>query len=118
MIPAVMEENEKDLKQHYDGPLVIVKRFRGLPEAFVAKSILDSAEIDSYFTDEKVVGMVYPNLIGTIKLMVRPEDLDTAVELLSQQPEEPIEEVAEDGADFSTMLRKLGHRDDPGDERK
>jgi hypothetical protein len=70
----------------YSGPLVMVKRFRDLPEAVVAKSILDSAEIDSFLADENIVRMdwLYSNLVGGAKLMVRPEDLDEAIDLLSE----------------------------------
>ena len=83
-----MSGQDQAKQEHYDGPLVMARRFKGLAEAMVAKSILDSAEIDSFLTDEKVIGMVYPNLIGMIKLMVRPEDLDAAVELLGPEQTE------------------------------
>lgn len=70
----------------YAGPLVMVKRFRDLPEAFVAKSILDSAEIASFLADENIVRLdwLYSNLVGGAKLMVRPEDLDEAAKLLAE----------------------------------
>jgi len=70
----------------YSGPLVMVKRFRDLPEAVVAKSILDSAEIDSFLADENIVRLdwLYSNLVGGAKLMVRPEDLDEAAKLLDE----------------------------------
>ena len=70
----------------YSGPLVMVKRFRDLPEAAVAKSILDSAEIDSFLADENIVRLdwFYSNLVGGAKLMVRPEDLDEAAKLLDE----------------------------------
>jgi len=58
---AKMREAEEETDSHetgavsadetapeHSGPLVMVKRFRDLPEAFVAKSILDSARIDSF----------------------------------------------------------------------
>lgn len=69
----------------YSGPLVMVKRFRDLPEAVVAKSILDSAEIDSFLADENIVRLdwLYSNLVGGAKLMVRPEDLEEATKLLN-----------------------------------
>jgi hypothetical protein len=70
----------------FSGPLMMVKRFRDLPEAFVAKSILDSAEIDSFLADENIVRLdwLYSNLVGGAKLMVRPEDLEEAVKLLDE----------------------------------
>jgi hypothetical protein len=114
MMRAGMDKDEKDVNKHYDGPLVVVKRFKGLPEVIVAKSLLDSADIDSYFADEKVVGMVYPNLIETIKLMVRPEDLETAVQLLSQPA---TEEIPEETA-LDELLRKAERPREQGDKRK
>jgi len=87
--------------RQYSGPLVIVKRFRDLPEAFVARSILDSAEIDSFLADENLVRIdwLYSNLIGGAKLMVRPEDLEEAKALLDESANEanPTTEQ-EDGA--------------------
>jgi hypothetical protein len=64
----------------------MVKRFRDLPEAVVAKSILDSAEIDSFLADENIVRLdwFYSNLVGGAKLMVRPEDLEEATRLLDE----------------------------------
>ncbi len=55
------------------GP-VMVGRYRDSGEAMIAKSMLDSARIDWF----------YSNLIGGIKLMVREEDADTARKLLEQ----------------------------------
>jgi|SRR5215470_6781200 len=82
--PAVNEP-----RQH-SGPLVMIKRFRDLPEAFVAKSILDSAEIDSFLADENLVRIdwLYSNLIGGAKLMVRPEDAAEAAALLDERANE------------------------------
>jgi Putative prokaryotic signal transducing protein len=76
--------------RQYSGPLVMVKRFRDLPEAFVARSILDSAEIDSFLADENLVRIdwFYSNLIGGAKLMVRPEDFQEATALLDESANE------------------------------
>jgi Putative prokaryotic signal transducing protein len=76
--------------RQYSGPLAMVKRFRDLPEALVAKSILDSAQIDSFLADENVVRIdwFYSNLVGGAKLMVRPEDLEEAAKLLDEQANE------------------------------
>lgn len=64
--------------------LVMVGRYRDLPNASLAKSVLDSAGIESFLADENMVRMdwFYSNLIGGIKLMVREEDADTAKKLL------------------------------------
>ncbi|HJZ65474.1 MAG TPA: DUF2007 domain-containing protein [Candidatus Acidoferrum sp.] len=76
-------------RQH-SGPLLMVKRFRDLPEAFVARSILDSADIDSFLADENLVRIdwLYSNLIGGAKLMVRPEDFEEAKALLDESANE------------------------------
>jgi len=85
-------ESTRDVNEppQYSGPLVMVKRFRDLPEAFVAKSILDSARIDSFLADQNLVRMdwLYSNLVGGMKLMVRPEDLEEATKLLDEQANE------------------------------
>lgn len=108
--------DQQDKQEHYGGPLVMVRRFRGLPEAMVAKSILDSAEIDSFLTDEKVIGMVYPNLIGMIKLMVRPEDLEAAVQMLGQASAE--ESSLEEETALEELLRKARRSTESGDKGK
>ena len=76
-------------RQH-SGPLVMIKRFRDLPEAFVARSILDSAQIDSFLADENLVRLdwFYSNLIGGAKLLVRPEDAAEATALLDESANE------------------------------
>ena len=67
-------------------PLVTVGRFRDLPTAFLAKGRLDSAGIESFIGDENIVRMNWfiSNLVGGIKLQVKPEDLETARQILDQ----------------------------------
>ncbi len=96
------------------GPLVVVKRFTTLAAASLAKSVLDSAKIDSILTGEKIMGMVYPNLIGAVKLMVRPEDMDTASELLSLV-ETPATEGGEE-TDLAKILRNAARQRSMGDK--
>ena len=66
--------------------LIVIKQFRDRPEALLAKGSLDSAGIESFLADDNMVRMdwFYSNLVGGIKLCVRPEDADAAVELLDQ----------------------------------
>ena len=47
-----------------------------MPERVLAKSMLDSAGIESFLGDENLVRLdwFYSNLVGGIKLMVREED--------------------------------------------
>jgi Putative prokaryotic signal transducing protein len=67
-------------------PPVMVARYRDLPDAQVAKSLLDSAGIDSFLADENVVRIdwLWSNLIGGAKLFVREKDAETAKKLLEQ----------------------------------
>jgi hypothetical protein len=64
---------------------VLLRRYRDLPDALLAKSILDSASIECFLIDENTIRMdwLWSNLLGGIKLWVRPEDVD-AGELLDQ----------------------------------
>jgi hypothetical protein len=65
---------------------VVIARYGGVPEALLAKSMLDSAGIESFLGDENLVRLdwFYSNLIGGIKLMVREEDAETARALLEK----------------------------------
>lgn len=67
------------------GP-VVIGRYRVLLEALMAKSILDSAGIESFLVDENLVrlGFHFALMVG-IKLMVRAEDEETARKLLEKQ---------------------------------
>jgi hypothetical protein len=108
---SLSESSAEAVLPRISGPLVVVKHFSALATAIVAKSVLDSAEIDSFLSDENVVRMVYPNLVGGVKLMVRPEDLETAALLLNQAETEATE--MEDGkTEFPTVLRNSGDEDE------
>lgn len=65
---------------------VMVRRFRDLLEAELAKSILDSAGIQGFLAEENIVRLdwFYSNLVGGIKLLVREEDAEIAGKLLEQ----------------------------------
>jgi hypothetical protein len=66
--------------------LVIARRYRDLPEAWIAKSILDSASLECFLADDNIVRLdwFYSNLVGGIKIFVREEDAETANRLLAQ----------------------------------
>ena len=67
------------------GPVVIC-RYGVLLEALVAKSILDSAGIESFLGDENLVRLGFHTaLLAGIKLMVRAEDEETARKLLQER---------------------------------
>jgi len=72
---------------------VMIARYGGVPEALVAKSMLDSAGIESFLGDENLVRLdwFYSNLVGGIKLMVREEDAETASAVLERNIPEKLE---------------------------
>jgi hypothetical protein len=65
---------------------VTLRKFRDLPEALLAKGTLESAGIDAYLVDDNIIRMewFWSNLLGGIKLKVRPEDVQSANEILNQ----------------------------------
>ena len=74
-------------------PPVMVRRYRDLPEASIAKSILDSAGIEGFLIDDNMVRLdwFYSNLVGGVKLFVRQKDVEAADKLLSQDVPEKFE---------------------------
>src|ERR1017187_8490395 len=71
--------------------IVSIRQFRDLPEALLAKGALDSAEIESFLVDDNMIRMdwFWSNLIGGIKLCVKQEDAEAALDMLEQPiPEE------------------------------
>jgi hypothetical protein len=78
--PVVAPESKKYSR------LVTIRTFRDVPEAYLAKSILDSAEIESFLFDANIVwtDWFWSNAVGGVKLRVREEDADEAVALLDQ----------------------------------
>ncbi len=74
------------------GPaLLTIRRFRDLPEALLAKGRLNSDGIECYLMDDNMVRLdwFYSNLVGGVKLQVKPEDVEISNEILNQPiPEE------------------------------
>jgi hypothetical protein len=70
---------------------ILLRRFRDLPDALVAGSILNSAGVEYLLGDENLIRMdwLYSNLVGGIKLWVRASDAESAAALLDQNPPEP-----------------------------
>ena len=66
--------------------LVTVRYYRDLPEAIVAKSVLESAGIYAFLCDENIARMEwgYAHVVGGIRLQVRPGDRAAAEEVLCQ----------------------------------
>lgn len=72
---------------------IILRRYRDLPEATIAKSVLDSAGIENFLADDNMVRLdwFYSNLVGNIKLLVRQEDAEAASTLLDESRPEKFE---------------------------
>jgi len=72
---------------------VAIRRYRDLPQAAMAQSILESAGIESFLADANLVRMdwFYSNAVGGIKVVVREEDAEEARQILEQEIPESIE---------------------------
>jgi hypothetical protein len=85
--PSIEREvsETSDSEREVPGP-ILIGRYRDSGEAMIAKSMLDSAGIESFLSDENLVRLdwFYSNLVGGIKLMVREEDAETARKLLEE----------------------------------
>jgi hypothetical protein len=81
---TVEEEIPRATDEHLE--LVTVREYRDLPQALVAKGVLDSAGIPCFLSDENIIRMdwMWSNLMGGVKLRVRKEDASEAAELIQQ----------------------------------
>jgi hypothetical protein len=79
--------------------LLTIRQFRDVPEALLAKSILESAGIECFLSDDNLIRIdwLLSNLLGGIKLRVRQEDAVVAARLLEKNtpPEFMVEGVGE-----------------------
>jgi hypothetical protein len=66
--------------------LTVVRQFRDMPEALLAKGLLESAGIECFLVDDNLVRLNWfiSNGIGGIKLAVNAEDAQSAAEILAQ----------------------------------
>ncbi len=64
---------------------IIIKRFDSPVEANIVKGFLESNDLFCFLQDEHSIGLnpLYSNAMGGIKLMVRIEDEERALDLLS-----------------------------------
>jgi hypothetical protein len=71
-----------------DSEYVMIRQFRDLPEAMLAKSSLESAGITCHLSDENMVRLDWfiSNLLGGVKLFVPFEEMDAAEAVLRQEP--------------------------------
>ena len=81
--PARTEEGHEGVEFR---DLLTIRKFRDLPEALLAKGGLESAGIECYLTDDNMVRLDWfiSNLLGGVKLNVKPEDAASAIEILDQ----------------------------------
>ena len=82
--PAGEEDSGAPRKRTELRDLLTIRQFRDLPEALLAKSVLDSAGIESFLGDDNLIRMdwLWSNLLGGIKLRVKQEDALVASRLL------------------------------------
>lgn len=66
--------------------LVLLRRFRDLPEALLAKGRLESAGVACFMADDNMVRLDWfiSNLLGGVKLLVDPEDFAEASRVLNE----------------------------------
>ncbi len=86
---SLTAENDDGNRQNSVTP-VILRKYRDLPEASIAKSVLESAGIECFLADDNMVRLdwFYSNLVGGIKLFVRKEDAEAATKLLDESTPE------------------------------
>jgi hypothetical protein len=108
--PPLIEEDEAPIAGDDPG-LVTVARYRDMPEAIVARAVLEEAGIECLLRDENTVrtDWLLSNLIGGMRLQVAAKDEVKARELLSQ----PVpQEFATDSGDFvQPVCPKCGSTD-------
>jgi hypothetical protein len=77
-----------------EGELVTIRRFRDLPEALLAKGLLESAGIECFLLDDNMVRLDWfiSNALGNMRLQVNKNDSDTAMEILDQSAPDDVED--------------------------
>jgi hypothetical protein len=94
LIPDVdlLAQTQSEDRVEWDD-LVMIRKFRDLPEALLAKGSLESAGIDAVLVDDNMVRMDWfiSNLLGGIKLCVQSADEEAALAALEQPTPATIE---------------------------
>jgi hypothetical protein len=69
-----------------DRNLITIRKFRDLPEALLAKGLLESASIECFLADDNLVRLdwLISNAIGNMRLQVSETDAEAAIEILNQ----------------------------------
>ena len=87
--PEIEDEPAVDLQQ-----LVPIRKFLDVPDAWIQKGLLESAGIECFLSDENMVRIdwLISNMLGGVKLLVRPEDAVIAEEILSRRGPEIVQD--------------------------
>lgn len=66
--------------------LMTIRQFRDLPAALLAQGLLQSAGIESSLADDNLIRLDWfiSNLIGGVRLRVKPQDAKDALDILNQ----------------------------------
>jgi hypothetical protein len=93
-LKIVLEEPSTTTDPIVEPVLTTIRKFRDLPEALLAKGLLESAGIECYLADDNMVRLDWfvSNAIGNMRLQVKQSDAKAAIELLDQ----PAPAVSED----------------------
>ena len=85
---------------------VTIRRYRDVPEALVAQSVLKSAEIDCFLADDIVIRLdwYWSNALGGVRVRVPEEDASASIEILSSS-RNPVESFRVDGVGEFTQPR-------------
>ena len=94
-IPEAESEPQVSLPQTRD--LVVLRRFRDVPEALLAKASLEASGIECFLADENMVRIDWfmSNLLGGIKLLVQPADFSQASRILNEPISDEFESDSE-----------------------
>jgi hypothetical protein len=109
--PPLVEEEEPPIADDDTG-LVTVARYRDMPEAIVARAVLEEAGIECLLRDENTVrtDWLLSNLIGGMRLQVAAKDEAAAREVLSQPA--PQQFATDSGEEFvQPVCPKCGSTD-------
>jgi hypothetical protein len=81
-----------------EGELITIRLFRDLPEALLAKGLLESSGIECFLADDNMVRLDWfiSNAIGNMKLQVNQADAAAAMEILNQPASDVASDIAED----------------------
>jgi hypothetical protein len=93
-LEVILEEPPSITDPIEEPELTTIRKFRDLPEALLAKGLLESIGIECFLLDDNMVRMDWfiSNAIGNMRLQVKQEDAEAAIALLDQ----PILDIDED----------------------